>query len=77
MSRKDPVLQLIEWLRSIPWYVPEWRINDFIENDQPAILEILKKHTGQDFGYNYEAWLQWYQEDFYPDNSPENEAGTE
>jgi predicted Zn-dependent peptidase len=67
--RKDPMEQIIDGLRDSRLYFPSNYTEEDFEEERRQILEMLKKQTGQDFGYDRVAWLKWYRanrDDFTP-----------
>lgn len=59
--RIEPIELLIQALDDLrPFYLA-----DSIRMPKEEVYEFLQKLTGQDFGYDQEAWRKWYRENKY------------
>jgi hypothetical protein len=48
------------FLLNLKQEIPEWDMMSYMTREEA--YEALKKHTGQDFGYDIEAWERWFRE---------------
>lgn len=58
----------------------EFEKDDYYYMEKEKAYESLKFFTGQDFGYDAEAWIRWYglnMEYYFPENTDAEEQDTE